>query len=114
MQTAAGTASSDADQAINKAKGKGKDKPLGRVDSEGQEAVIKMGPIKDNIMELVNLYTESNEAGAKLNDAIKATAEKSGLLASVVRKFVVARAGEKFAEEARRVEQLSLIFDIGE
>ena len=113
MQTAS-TASTDADQAISKAKGKGKDKPLGRVDSEGQEAVIKMGPVRDSIMELVNLYTEAGEAGDRLNDAIKATAEKSGLLAAVVRKFVVARAGEKYAEEARKVEQLSLIFEIGE
>ena len=98
-----------------KGRGKAKEKPLGRIDGDGQEAVIKMGPVKDNIMELVNLYVEAGDANAKFNDAIKATAEKSGLLSSVVRKFVVARAGENFGETARKVEQLSLIFsEVGE
>lgn len=91
------------DNAISKAKG--------RKDGMGQEAVIKMAPVKENIDNLIELFTKAGEASEKLNDAIKATAEKSGLLAGVVRKFVTARAGEKFEEEKRKVEQLSLIFD---
>ena len=77
----------------------------------GQEAVIKMAPVKENIDNLIELFTKAGEASEKLNDAIKAMAEKSGMLAVVVRKLVTARAGEKFDDEKRKVEQLSLIFD---
>ncbi|MDA8260241.1 MAG: hypothetical protein M0Z99_32185 [Betaproteobacteria bacterium] len=83
----------------------------GRKDAEKQEAVIKMKEVKDRIEDLVKLYNAAGDANDKLNDAIKATAEKAGLLSSVVRKFVVARAGENFEEAKRNVEQLSLCFD---
>lgn len=83
----------------------------GRRDSQGQEGVIKLKPAEDSIQELVDLYVKAGEASDKLNDAIKAVAEKSELLASVVRKFVTARAGEKFEEEKRKCEQLGLLFD---
>lgn len=87
---------------------------LGRKDSQGQEAVIKLDQVKDKIDYLVGLYKTSSDASASLNDGIKAIAEKSGLLASVVRKYVVAKAGDKFEEKAREVEQLSLLFDVAE
>ncbi len=83
----------------------------GRKDADKQEAVIKTKIVKDRVEELVNLKRAADEAGVQFNDAIKAAAEKSGLLAATVRKFVVARAGENFEEEARKVEQLSLIFE---
>ena len=96
-------AATETQAAIRKAKG--------RKDDTGQEAVIKMQPIKDIITDLVDLYTKAGKASDTLNDAIKAAAEKAGLQASAVRKFVVARAGEKYEEKKRDAEQLSLLFD---
>ncbi|MGH9960730.1 MAG: hypothetical protein ACREBC_27015 [Pyrinomonadaceae bacterium] len=62
----------------------------------------------------MTLYTQAQESAAKCSDAIKAVAEESGLLANVLRKFVKARAGDKFKEAKRTVEQLSLVFELGE
>jgi len=93
----------------------GKTTALGRKDGTGQDAVVTMDPVKERVEELIELYVKSGDAAAKFNEAIKTTAEKSGLLASTVRKFVVARAGEKFDEVKREVEQLALVFDeVGE
>jgi len=97
------------DAVIEKAKG-----TRGRKDA-GQEAVIKMKPVEDRIADLVQLHMRAVEAKDKLNDAIKAVAEQSGLLAASVSKFVAARAGDKFEEAKTKATQLALIFDeIGE
>lgn len=106
MSEAGAVAFNTANEAINKAKA-----VRGRKDSEKQEQVIKLSAVKDKISDLITLYNKAGDANDKLNDAIKATAEKAGLLSSVVRKFVVARAGDRFEEEARKVEQLNLVFD---
>lgn len=90
-------------------------KSLGRKDADGQEKVIEISVIKDRIDTLVELYNAAGEAAAAYGDGIKAAAEKSGLLSTTVRKFVQARASEDFAEAARRVTQLALIFEeVGE
>lgn len=90
-------------------------KPMGRKDKEGQESVIKLTEIKQRIDDLVELHIQAAEAAARYGEAIKAAAEKSGLLASVVRKFVAARASEDFGEHKRKVEQLALVFEeVGE
>lgn len=94
---------SQAEMAINRAKG--------RKDSEGQEAVIKSGKAKDEIERLVKLKGEAEDAAEKYNDAIKYVAEQAGLLAGVLRKFVNARAGDKYDDEKRKAEQLVLCFD---
>jgi hypothetical protein len=86
-------------------------KALGRKDADKQEKVIELKIVRDRIDELIDLHNAAAEAGAKFGDAIKSTAEKSGLLSATVRKFVVARAGEEFAETARRVQQLALVFE---
>ena len=92
-----------------------KDGPKGRKDKDHQEQVIKHESLATRMEELVKLHHASASAGEELNDAIKVAAEESGLLASVVRKFVTARAGEKYEEKKREVDQLSLCFDeIGE
>ena len=99
MENAAATA----DKAISKAKG--------RKDETGQEGVIKLKPVEDSIEDLMELKTKADLADVAFNDAVKAVAEKSQLLASVVRKFVNARMGEKFQDEKRKCEQLMLCFD---
>ena len=93
----------------------GKRKPRGRIDSEGQDAKIELDAVRDKAEYLGQLYTDSCSAAEEFAEAVKAVAEQSGLLASVVRKFVVARASEKFDEKKRHCEQLSLLFDeVGE
>jgi hypothetical protein len=97
-------------------RGNGRASPRGRKDqTTGQEEAITMAPVKKSIDELVRLYTQQQAASEKCSTGIKTVAEQSGLLANVLRKFVKARAGEKFEEAKRTVEQLSLVFDeVGE
>lgn len=82
-----------------------------KVTEPGRASPISLRPIKDGIDELVTLYKQQEESAARCSDAIKATAEEAGLMANVVRKFVKARAGQKFGEAKRVVEQLSLVFE---
>lgn len=83
----------------------------GRKDADKQEQVIKTKIVKDRVDQLVQLKNNADSAATDFNDAVKKAAEDSGLLASSVRKFVVARAGEKFEEEQRKCTQLSLLFE---
>lgn len=93
-------------------KGNGRTSPRGRKSqTTGQEEAIHLQPIKDSIDDLVVLYIQAQESAARCSDGIKAASEKSGLLANVLRKFVKARAGDKFEEARRTVEQLSLVFE---
>ena len=86
----------------------------GRKDG-GQEQVIRVQAVKDKIEHLVKLHAAHEEAAENLSDAIKAVAEKGGIEASVLKRFVAARAGEKFDRARKRSEQLELLFDqIGE
>jgi hypothetical protein len=90
---------------------RGRKPKLGRVDHDGQEASIKLDAIREGVDNLVSLYRAAEEAGTDLSEAIKAVAEKSGLLATVVRKFIAAKAGEQYEERKRQCEQLSLVFE---
>lgn len=94
-----------------KGNGKGRTEVQGRKAKDRQEAVIEPKVLKQRMGELVKLKKAADSASEDLNDAIKACAEKSGLLASVVRKAVVASAGEDFEAKHREVEQLQLAFD---
>lgn len=76
-----------------------------------QEAVIKLDKVKDRVQELVHQYVAASDAAEQFASSIKATAEASGLLASVVRKFIVAKAGEKFEEKKNEAMQLSIVFE---
>jgi hypothetical protein len=82
----------------------------GRKD-QGIEAVPKNVP-ETKIADLVHLHNKKSQANESYNDAVKATAEKYGLLSSVVNKKVSARAGEKYEEEKKKVEQLALVFGV--
>lgn len=83
----------------------------GRKGPDKQEAVIEPKVLKQRMPELVKLKKAADLAGVVLSDAIKVAAEKSGFLASVVRKAVVASAGEDFEAKNREVEQLQLAFE---
>jgi hypothetical protein len=82
----------------------------GRKD-KGQEAVIKMEALSVGVEDLIALKKKAEDASTAYADAIKATAEKAGLLAKVVRQFVDARAGDKFDDKKTEVGQLALCFD---
>lgn len=86
-------------------------KSAGRKDSEGQPAVMQPQLLKEKMQHLIKLKRALDDASNDFNDAVSKTAEKAGMLASVVRKVVTAAAGENFEEEKRKVEQLSLAFE---
>lgn len=85
--------------------------PRGRIDSEQQEAIVKLDPVRERLEELEHLYAESIEAQDSFSEAIKVTAEASGLLAKSLRKFIVARVQEKTDERQRECEQLAFLFE---
>ncbi len=86
----------------------------GRKD-QGTEAVIKLGVVKERIDNLVKLYNAAATAKDDFSSAVKAVAEKAGLLSTVVNKFVAARAGENFEESKAKAQQLALVFEeVGE
>lgn len=91
--------------------GNGAKPPRGRKGKDKQDAVIETGKLKEKLTYLVKLKKANDSAAVEFADAIKATAEKSGLLASVVRKVVVAAAGEDYEAKQREAEQLSLAFE---
>ena len=88
-----------------------KGKPRGRIEKDAQDAVIKLKVVKDKIAHLIELHQASRVSSEDFSAAVNHVAEEAGLLASVVRRYVVAKAGEKFAEKKRECEQLSLLFE---
>lgn len=85
----------------------------GRKD-QGIEAVPNAAPVMEVIEDLVHLHRKKEAANETYNAAVKKTAERAGLLSAVVNKFVAAKAGDKFEDEKKKVEQLALVFDTAE
>src|SRR6185369_378497 len=86
-------------------------KTRGRIGDDKQPAVKKPKVLHDRIDELVTLHNKAVAAAEKSKDAIAKAAEDSGYLASAVSKVVKAKAGEKFEEKHREVEQQAELFD---
>jgi hypothetical protein len=90
-------------------------KPRGRKDADKQEAVTKPQVVEKRIVELVQLHIAAHDASEAESDAIKKCAEDSGYNASAIKKFIVARAGDKFLEKKRDCEQqMELFEEVGE
>lgn len=83
----------------------------GRRGSEGQEAVIKLEALSVKTDELVKLHTAATDAATDFGEAVKKVAEEAGLNAATVRKYIAARAGDKYDETKQRVLQLALVFE---
>lgn len=98
------TATDLAGEVINRARG--------RKDSTGQEGVIKEKPMKDSLSELMTLKGKLDSAKDKLNDAIKAVAEKCNMQAKVIRKAVNAKSADKIEEVQREVDQLAIALEV--
>lgn len=90
-------------------------KTRGRKDADKQEAVTKPQVVEERIDQLVRLHIQAKDAGEAESDAIKKAAEDSGYNAASIRSLVVARAGDKFLEKKRNVEQQYELFEeVGE
>lgn len=87
-------------------------KQTGRKDNSGQEQVIEHGVIAEREDELVRLFKAAEDAGTDFSDANKKAAEDSGYNAGALRKYIAAKAGDKFAAEKKRIVQLALLFDV--
>lgn len=86
-----------------------------RKDASGQEATIKLDAIRERIDHLVLSYRHASDAAETFSEDVKAVAEKAGINAAAVKKFVVARAGEHFEDKKRDVMQMALVFEhVGE
>lgn len=83
----------------------------GRMDADKQPAVKRPEVIAERIDELVTLHTKAQAAAEKAREAVTKAAEDSGFLASAVGKLVNARAGDKFEEKHREIEQQKELFD---
>lgn len=82
----------------------------GRKD-KGQEAVIKLESLGTRVDDLVLLFKKQQSAALEFNDAIKKTAEQSGLLSATVSAFIKAKAGDNFEDKKSKVLQLALVFE---
>lgn len=91
---------------------KGARPPKGRKDANGQEAVIELGVLHEREEELCQLYTRAGEAAADYSTAITKAGEDSGLNAAAIRRYIAAKAGDKFDAEKKRVTQLALAFGV--
>ena len=85
--------------------------PKGRKDAEGQEKIITIKPLRKALSELLTLKGRLDTAKDRFGDAVKAVAEQSGLMSSVVRKLVKAKAGDSYDDEKRKVDQAALVFE---
>jgi hypothetical protein len=84
----------------------------GRKAKDKQEAVIKLTELSPAIVgTLVADLKHAQEAGKVFGDGIVANAKRAGIEASVLRRFITARAGEDFEEKKRDAQQLSLLFE---
>jgi hypothetical protein len=83
----------------------------GRRDKDGTEHSITLQPLRKKLAHLMSLKGSADAARESLGTAVKAVAQETGLMASVVRKLVNARCGERFDDERRVAEQTALIFD---
>lgn len=92
-------------------KPRGAAKANGRMDADRQPAVKKPEIVAKRLDELVELHHKAAAAAERAKEAITKCGEDSGFLASAVRKLVTAKAGDKFEEKHREVEQQVELFD---
>lgn len=95
----------------NAAQAKVRELSRGRKDKQGQEKVIELSVLTERMANLITLQTKAKTAGKEYGEAIKVVSEKAGLLSSVVRKFVAARASEMYSERKTEAQQLEMLFE---
>lgn len=93
-------------------RGRGRGKAKGRQDRTGQETVKDITKLNEDMAKLVKLRATLAEASTDYSEAVKKAAERSGFLASVVRRLADAKAGDKFDDIKRTVDQMSEAFEL--
>ena len=83
----------------------------GRKDSTGVEKEVRATALKKHVKELEDLYQKKKDAGDAYKLAIKAVAEKSGMMGTVVAQVIKARMQDKVEDMQRETAQLALCFD---
>jgi predicted DNA-binding protein len=109
METGTGT-----EKTNGKGRGRRSTKPAkdtGRMDADKQPMVKKPQIVAERLDELVELANKASTASERAKEAVTKCAEDSGFLASAVNKLVRAKAGDKFEEKHREVEQQKELFD---
>jgi hypothetical protein len=82
----------------------------GRKEKDGTEKVITLQPLRVRLKHLAALHDTHVAARDNYNAGVKKVAEDCGLMSSVVNKLIKARAKDTVFDEARKAEQLSMIF----
>lgn len=82
----------------------------GRREKDGSEKVVTLQPLRVSLKHLASLYDSKKAAESAFREAVKKIAEKTGLMSAVVNKLISARAKDTVFDEARKAEQLSMIF----
>lgn len=100
-------------KANGKSRGRGKadKKANGRKDENRQPMVKKPEVVAKRLDELVDLHQKALAAAERAKEAVTKCGEDSGFLASSINKLVRAKAGDKFEEKHREVEQQAELFD---
>jgi hypothetical protein len=86
-------------------------KANGRKDGDKTPAVKQPKVVADKLDYLVKLEHAAQMKRVEADEAVTKVAEDSGYLSSSVKKLVKAKAGEKFEEKHREVEQQAELFD---
>lgn len=89
--------------------GIGRPEATGRINTDGQEAVIDEKVIIAAIPGLERLYRAKVAASDAFNDAVKKGAKAGGCNAGPLKKLIVARCKESTEELRRDQEQLALM-----
>ena len=87
-------------------------KPRQRQDKSGQEQVQDITKLSEDMPKLLKLKSAFDDAKTDYSEAVKKTAERSGHLAPVVRRLVDAKAGDRFDEVKRLVDQMASVFEL--
>jgi hypothetical protein len=82
-----------------------------RQGTDQQGEVIRLDELRKKLGYLIRLHTAAKDAKEEFAEAVQAVAEASGFQATVVRRFVNAKAGSTFEKKKKEAEQLSLVFD---
>ena len=86
--------------------------PRQRQDKSGQEQVQNITALSEDMPKLLKLKSAFDDAKTDYSEAVKKTAERSGHLAPVVRRLVDAKAGDRFDEVKRLVDQMASVFEL--
>lgn len=89
----------------------GADKPTGRKDGDGQEAVVDVTALKKGMPKAIKLEKDLADARADASAFYKKFAKECGLNTAQLKKAAKAYADEDTEAQRRKAEQMSLIFE---